>query len=275
MIKAIKSRVWFFIHDHRRNRLVARVARLCKNIHRASEHPGYDVETNGEKAVLSRAVSGEAPILFDVGANLGDWTATAKNVFPKATVHSFELNPITAESLASRFAGDASVHVHKFGVAATRGQMNFYAYPGEASVLSGLRVPYHSHVKYEIKQATVRTGKDICEELNISRVDFLKIDAEGADFEVLLGFKEMLAERRIAAIQFEHEAGRYLRDFYDLLTPVGYVIGKLYSNYVDFREHSGELEHFLGPNYIALPRERKELLASLRRGWQAAKGQRL
>jgi FkbM family methyltransferase len=272
---SFKSSAWFFIHNHRRNRLIARFASLCRNIHRASEHEGYDVCTNGEKDVLARSVLHSEPVLFDVGANLGDWTAMAKGMFPGANLHAFELNPVTATSLAKRFTGDASIHIHESGLSATSGQVDFYAYSGEASVLSGLRVPFHSHVPHQIKKTTVRTGDDVCRELGISAIDFLKIDAEGADFEVLLGFKGMLANRQVSVIQFEHEAGRYLRDFYDLLKPMGYSIGKLYANYVSFSEHSAELELFLGPNYIALPSTHTDLMNSLQMGWKAAKGQRL
>lgn len=263
----LKETIWFFIHHHRRNRVVARLARLCKNLHRASEHPGYDVERNGESAVLSQVVEASAPVLFDVGANVGDWTAMARRCRPGAQVHAFELNPATATRLAGRFAGQAGIDVHPFGLAATAGEVNFFAYDGDASVLSGLRVPLHSHVPHRLARARVRTGDEVCRELKLERIDFLKVDAEGADHEVLTGFNEMLSARRVQAIQFEHEAGRYLRDFYDLLKPKGYVIGKLYANYVDFREHDAEMEHFLGPNYVALPATRTELIRRLQSGW--------
>ena len=101
----------------------------------------------------------------------------------------------------------------------------------------------------------------------MTKIDFLKVDAEGADYEVVAGFSSLLAAQKIGIIQFEHQGGRFLRDFYDLLEPKGYAIGKLYANYVDFRAHSCELEHLLGPNYVAIPAARKELIEALRRGW--------
>ena len=263
----LKSSIWSWIHRHRRNRLVARVARLCKNIHRASEHPGYDVTGNGERDVLARTVRGAAPVLFDVGANVGDWTEMARGVFPGAAIHAFELNPATVARLAPRFANAPGVRVHSFGLAAVAGEVNFFAYEGEASVLSGLRVPLHSHQPHQIKKATVRTGDEVCREFGVTQIDFLKVDAEGADYEVLAGFSAMLAAQKIAAIQFEHEGGRYLRDFYDLLEPKGYALGKLYANYVDFRRHTADLEHFLGPNYLAIPTARTDLIQALQRGW--------
>ena len=263
----LKSRIWFAIHTHRRNRLVARLARLCKNVHRASEHPGYDVQSNGERAVLAHSVATGKPMLFDVGANIGDWTDMALGVYPQATIHSFELNPKVATPLARRFAGRGEIHVHPFGLAAAEAEVEFFAYSGEASVLSGLRAPLHSHVPHTREVATVRTGNEVCREAGVSAIDYLKVDAEGADLEVLKGFDNLLVKQKIAVIQFEHEGGRYLRDFYDYLKPKGYAIGKLYANYVDFQEHRASMEHFLGPNYIAIPNTQKDLMEKLRGGW--------
>ena len=120
---------------------------------------------------------------------------------------------------------------------------------------------------HQIEKAQVRTGDETCRELGVTKIDFLKVDAEGADYEVVAGFSSLLATQKIGIIQFEHQGGRFLRDFYDLLEPKGYALGKLYANYVDFRPHYCDLEHFLGPNYVAIPAARKELIESLRRGW--------
>lgn len=227
----------------------------------------YDVNTNGERDVLRQSTKGEAPMLFDVGANVGEWSAMAGRIFAKATIHAFELNPKTAKLLAERFSKVSTVHVHPFGLSASSGEVNFFAYAGDSSVLSSLRNPLHSHVPHQVEQATVRKGDDFCRELDIRHVDFLKVDAEGADYEVLAGFSEMLENQNVSVVQFEHQGGRYLWDFYNLLCPKGYSLGKLYSNYVDFCEHSAELEHFLGPNYIAVPSKQKELIQALQRGW--------
>jgi FkbM family methyltransferase len=263
----IKSAVWFWIHRHRRNRAVARFVRLCKNIHRASEHPGYDADTDGERDVLARTVSGDSPVLFDVGANLGDWSKMALESFPKATIHAFELNPKLVGPLVQRFSNVPLLRVHSFGLAASAGEVDFFAYAGDSTGLSSLRVPLHSHVPHQIQRSTVRTGDEVCRELGVGQIDFLKIDVEGAEYEVLTGFSAMLQAQHVSVLQFEHQSGRYLRDFYDFLVPKGYALGKLYANYVDFRSHSAELEHFLGPHYVALPASRKPLIELLQQGW--------
>jgi FkbM family methyltransferase len=266
-IRGLKSRVWRFVQLHRRNPLVARISRLCKNIHRASEHPGFDVANNGEQAVLTRVVQSRDAVLFDVGANVGDWTAMARAVHPEAVIHAFELNPPTAQRLSARFTGASGIHIHSFGLAESSGEVDFFSYQDEASVLSGLRTPLHSHVPHTVEKARVRAGAEVCAELGLNTIDYLKVDAEGADLEVLKGFTGLIAAQKIGAIQFEHEGGCFLRDFYDLLTPNEYVIGKIYANYVDFRDHTAEMEHCLGPNYLAIPRGRDVLIRTLKAGW--------
>lgn len=265
----IRTRIWFAIHNRRRNKLVARLARLCKNIHRASEHGGYNVAINGEKSVLAQSCLGlKSPVLFDVGANVGEWSRMAHLLLPTAQIHAFELNPALTQILNDNFSHTANVKIHPYGLAAKSGTADFYCYEGEASVLSGLRVALHDHVPYTKQKATVRTGDDICSSLGIKQIDFLKVDAEGHDFEVIQGFSAMLAAGCVSMVQFEHEGCRYLKDFYDALGAWGYTVGKLYANHVDFRVHNFEMEHSLGPNYIAVHRSNDTLIKRLKTGWK-------
>jgi len=43
-------------------------------------------------------------------------------------------------------------------------------------------------------------------------------------------------------------------------------LGKIYPNYVDFREYRFQDEDFLGPNYLAVHSSLESLIESLRRG---------
>ena len=42
-----------------------------------------------------------------------------------------------------------------------------------------------------------------------------------------------------------------LRDFYLLFAGYGYVVGKIYPDYVEFRDYDLGDEDFIGPNYLA------------------------
>jgi hypothetical protein len=99
-------------------------------------------------------------------------------------------------------------------------------------------------------------GDSFLQREGIAEVDFLKLDVEGAEHLVLKGLEDRLQQRSIRFIQFEY--GRVnilthflLRDFYQLLTGYGYVVGKIFPDYVDFREYELGDEDFIGPNYLA------------------------
>lgn len=76
-----------------------------------------------------------------------------------------------------------------------------------------------------IGNCEVVTGKEYCETNNIIKIDFLKIDVEGMETKVLLGFGDFL--KNIRYIQFEYgiglrDAGSNLKEIMDLLKSYGF-----------------------------------------------------
>ena len=107
-------------------------------------------------------------------------------------------------------------------------------------------------------------------------MDFLKLDVEGAEHLVLQGLDESLQNGRIRFVQFEY--GRVnilthflLRDFYQLFRGYGYAVGKIYPDYVEFRDYDLRDEDFLGPNYLAC-RVEDEALVHLAQNCAACAG---
>ena len=67
----------------------------------------------------------------------------------------------------------------------------------------------------------------------------------------------------VSRLQFEY--GRtsiltkfLLRDFHEFFEERGYAVGKIFPNYVDFRPYSIDHEDFIGPNFLAVRRERRD-----------------
>jgi len=222
---------------------------------------------NGERDAVMRLAGAGNPVIFDVGSNVGDWSALTLALFPTATIHSFELSPATAERLTARFASSKQVHVHPFGLGDRTGTIDFFSFSGSESVLSSIRTPLHNHVQHTVAKAQLVRGDEFCQSHGIDFINFLKIDAENADMEVLQGFSGMLLKGKVGCIQFEHQGGRFLKEFYDFLVPMGYSIGKLYANYIDFRDYEQSMEDFLGPNYVALPTRESGKIQEMIKGW--------
>jgi FkbM family methyltransferase len=255
--------IWHFIQSHRRNPAIRALAHMGRYLHRAYEHPGYDIAINGEAALL-RFVSREPGFhrLFDVGANQGDWTAIASDCFPNGEVHAFEIAEPTFHRLQARLGRQANVILNNCGLADREETVVLTFCPEHPELTTADVLPHD--VPTQQLSARVTTGDAYLAARGLEQVDFLKIDVEGLELRVLQGFAKTLRNHPPKVIQFEHHLGRaYLVDYYHLLKPLGYRLGKLYSTYVDFREHHGSMEDGIGPNYVAVHTSQERLIERL------------
>jgi FkbM family methyltransferase len=268
---AVARRLRRYVAAHRRNPLLGRLARASWAYLEAYRNFDYDSRTNGEARLL-QALGGLRPsCVLDVGANVGDWTAIARGAMANADIHCFELVPQVAAQLGNRFADDPSVKVNPFGLAERSGEVQVVFRPDLTPVSSMLDVPleFASDLRKEIIDAEVVTGDSYCSENGIERIDFLKIDVEGKELDVLRGFEQTLSAGGVRIVQFEYGQGSIytkdlLRDFYEYLEGFGYVLGKVYPRYVDLRPYSAFDEDFRGPNYLAVGRDDTEVQRLLR-----------
>ena len=60
---------------------------LCQKYIKIYEEFSYVFEKNGEKNIIKKLKKQNFKIIFDVGANRGDWTSVALNFFESAFVH--------------------------------------------------------------------------------------------------------------------------------------------------------------------------------------------
>lgn len=225
-------------------------------IHRARGF-SYDFSQNGEEELIQRvAAKFDHLTFFDVGANVGDYSASLiKACGDSAFGHLFDLDPRLITQLSQRF-NESNVHVNNFGLSNRNEQMDFSYFPDFPAVNSLLAVDF-SHLRKEIAQAEVRTGDYYCTQMGVDRINFLKIDVEGWERYTLEGFDRMLSENRIDLLTWEYgyttaETHWTTRDFYRFLEEKGYVCGVIRKEGVDFRDWDYDLNDYTsGPNFFA------------------------
>lgn len=266
----IPGRLARAVARHRGDRWNRGVAQLCRTYLNAFDNLDYDARTNGEDALLDRLPCPAGSVLFDVGANRGSWTAAVRARHPGADVHAFELDPEVAAVLAGRFAADPSVTVVGAGLSDHDGVAALHrdGRSTRATSLVGPGPAAGDAGPGATIEVAVRTGDRYLAGAGIERVRFVKVDAEGADLAVLRGFAGALADRRIDALQFEHNecavtAGVHLRRFVELLDPLGYDVGRLFPTGVLFRPWRPTQEREAAGNHVAVRRDLPELRAAL------------
>jgi FkbM family methyltransferase len=243
----------------RRNLVFRVAAKLCRQYLRWYHNASYKLDRNGERWLL-RALAGERlRTLLDVGANVGKWARTAAAAHPEATIYALELVPATFERLRAATADEPRIRCFSVGLAERRGRLHVRYNPAASTHTSFTEYPYGWEGGGEDLECPVLPGDEFLAEQGLATVDFLKIDTEGAEPLVLQGFARALGERRIRFVQFEYSRINIytkflLRDFYQLFEGYGYVVGKLFPDHVDVRPYAMNDEDFMGPNYIACPR---------------------
>jgi FkbM family methyltransferase len=221
-----------------------------------------DPATNGEKMVQEVALSLASPaVVFDVGANLGDWTASLLSFGKPVSVHAFEPCEGTYECLSQRIRdlGWNQVTPVKYACSREHGMAKMSVYGSGAGTNTLAKLVETADVQLQDVQVT--TIDEYCRAKGITFIDLLKVDAEGCDFEVIYGAQSMVRSKSIRILQFEYNhrwigARNFLIDVFSLLNPMGYQIGKLVGPAVEFYPHwHWELETFSEGNYIACTEE--------------------
>lgn len=221
-----------------------------------------DFNRNGEANVLRR-LGPELAVVFDVGANVGEWTHHALEAGARE-VHAFEISPSTAAAYQKRYEGDARVHLNTFGLGAEAGTVTIHHYPDHPTLTTITDYPHDA--RSEALDVPVRTGDDYLAETGVERVDFLKLDVEGAEEFVIAGFAKAFARQAIRVVQFEYGQvsilTKYLlRDFYADMDRHGFAVGRIGPSGVSFSAYEMSMETFADSNWLAVHRTQEHLIA--------------
>jgi FkbM family methyltransferase len=184
---------------------------VLKRLLRAVRDPSFEEVEQAERAYYQSQIQ-PGMTVFDVGANAGELALLFSGlVGPSGAVHAFEPAPAAFAALEAALAQGRATNVvaNALALADAPGARRLNCFDG----------PFHTFNSFADRPLAaygVAAGAprpvdveavrldDYCRQQGVARIDLLKIDVEGAELQVLLGARELLAARGIGRIAFEY-----------------------------------------------------------------------
>ena len=129
-------------------------------------------------------------VIFDIGGNIGVTTRYLAHRFPEAEIHVFE--PIASNlALLRRNAVGPRIRVHEFGLGSEDGEFEFTIPLSDQTNEGGYsRFADRPVEGGRVVKGRVRKTSQVLAELGVEAIDLIKIDTEGAEFDILTSFPE-------------------------------------------------------------------------------------
>lgn len=190
-------------------------------------------------------------VILDVGANIGQSAVAYARAFPAATVHSFEPVPEAFRQLTEAARAHPNVTPHHLALGRAAGTLRMRA----VGTATGNRVlPAAASPGANVVEVPADTGAGVVGRLGLDRISFLKIDTEGHDLDVLIGFATVLD--RVDFVQVEaamnphnrsHVPFRALDEF---LRYCGFLLFRFYDQALEFKGGGRPVLRRANPVYI-------------------------
>jgi len=227
---------------------------------------GASLNTSGEAVLFEllgkRFGASLLKLIFDVGANVGDFSAGAFDALgPEVKIHAFEPASMVCRKLSSRFAGNDRIVINNAALGNEESERPLYGTINDSGMASLLnRNLAHVNMASTFQEMVkVRRLSDYCNSQDIEEIHLLKMDVEGFELEVLAGGQSLFEKGRVRMCSFEFggcnlDSRTFLRDFFEFfgkfdmeifrITPAGTL--------VHLPRYQESLESFATTNYVAL-----------------------
>jgi FkbM family methyltransferase len=165
----------------------------------------------------------EGDVVIDVGAHIGTFVLkAARAVGPSGLVVGVEPASrnfgLLSKNVAENSIGNVKLVNAGLGKEPGRAELNIYNRGGENSLFKREKPPS------AVESIEIKTLDMLAKSLSLNRVDFLKIDVEGFELEVLMGGKEVLKAHHPSLAMETHAWGPTVGELTEFLAAFGYTV---------------------------------------------------
>jgi FkbM family methyltransferase len=224
---------------------------------------GYNIKDSGEQQALNWYLTKvnikDSYCVFDVGASEGKFTNNVIELLgAKANIYCFEPQTKCYDILTNKFLHYKNVSIFNFALSKENTTGNIYfSSAGEAIASLTPNILIQSAGNVQQSEIEIKTLDSFCADKNITEIDFLKIDVEGHEIDVLLGSETILADDKIKCIQFEFgqtclSTRTFMHDFFSILSEKYDIYRILKNGLYKIENYHYGLEIFKITNFLAI-----------------------
>lgn len=200
-------------------------------------------------------------VVFDVGANVGDYAKAIIGIFADANyrLYCFEPSSKTFEVLSSNVTKSEKVLLINLGISNKQSKQTLYT-DNDGSGMASLtkrNLEYRNIHMDKSEEVNLTTIDIFCKQNKINQIDFLKLDIEGFELDALNGGIELINKNAIKYIQFEFggcniDTRTYFKDFFFFLKEKYTIYRVLQDGLTEIPEYHEVHEQFNTTNYFAI-----------------------
>ncbi len=160
----------------------------------------------------------EINIFFDVGAHMGLYTDLVNKIYPNCKSFLFEPQSTIFNKVNEKYSSNNNVQVFNKAISDTEKKQNLYlnmhdltstlsTFDEQSSYLNFKAKLYGTDIKnmsYGTELVQTITLDKFMSEHNVDKIDLIKIDTEGHEFNVLKGLKNQIENVENILIEFHH-----------------------------------------------------------------------
>lgn len=196
------------------SKIISQAKKINQRVYNLTAHIAVPAEVERHEQIFYISYLKPGMVAFDIGANIGELTLLfSRCVGHSGNVHSFEASKETFENLSTicKIANRPQIQLNHLAVADTEGtlQLNIYDenHSGWNSLANRPLEQYGIDVKPVYREnVDAITLDSYCQRHHINSIDLVKIDVEGAEYQVMLGAKYLFKSQSIKCCVFEFGA---------------------------------------------------------------------
>ena len=135
----------------------------------------------------------EVTTVLDIGANVGATALYFSRIFPNARIYAFEPAPDNFAVLERNIANSTRIRGFNFGLGAADAALDLFHSDNPINFGGYSLHPAGSDTSRKIR-IQVRNVAVVLAELSLGKIDVVKVDTEGAEWDILTAFPENILQ---------------------------------------------------------------------------------